>query len=477
MENTAFISTNTLLKLQNDTVITSELKKEKGSVAARLRYHDLVLYSFKLPKASEEELRPVAEIKFYEEAGLNLNKTYKTHYLFRDLKEEDNVLIEAIAVDEEILKSRFKSTLESVKYIDFIVLPFLVYESFYRITDIPPKRDAFIYVEKEEAFVTIYENGKYLYAKSLQTVDSLLKSVGISYEEFIALVGTRDTGDDPKKEDILGEIDKFFSDLFMKVNNVLSYGRSVFYLEGIDRIYFYTPFVISEFEAFKSFWELSQVEFEHLRVEENTKVNQFDLLSLYHVSEASKYDKENLTIFHRPAPFYKREIGKLALTAGVFFVLMLGDYYLRYDEVREIEESVTELQSVHEEKTVQLTKVLSEIKKLKQENDALKVELSHLAKENETMTQMTEVIKKQQQDSLQKEIASLSKLLYLHQLKITALHYDQGYFTLGVVSKEEKREEISAFMSDVLLFGYKDVNTTRIENGEKSYYSEIRIVR
>ena len=164
-----YIKDNNYYQEQNGEVVKIENPKisRKDVITSSVELKNIITYTFKLPKTlSPEQLNSKAEIQFYENAGLDLNKNFKTFYIKTELPQEESYLIEAIAIDEEKLQHIFKPIVEKTKYIDFISFTPFVFEEFWTIFDKPKKIDAFVYLDEKQSFVSLYKNGQYLYAKT-----------------------------------------------------------------------------------------------------------------------------------------------------------------------------------------------------------------------------------------------------------------------------------------------------------------------
>ena len=478
MSKVLYLGINNILAYEDDKIEIQDIKKSNEFIGSVVKFNDLITYSFKLPKSySEQELKIESEIKFYEEANLDMSKKYYVIYINRELSQEENILIEAVAVEEENIRRVFKDRIEKVKYIDYLAPQFFVFKEFYPVTKTEPKRDAFVYLDKETSFVTIYENGEYLYSKSLNSLNILLKSLKLSYDEFIELAKEKGLDKESYKEEESEQaifIDKFFSEFFMKINNILMYGRSVFYLDGIDRIYFYSPFEIKNIDTFKDFWNLSGVEFNKLVVNEELKVNQVDLLALYYIKNLEDKNQYNFNIFERPPPIYKTEVGKLSIFMVLVLCLFGGDYYYRTTIINPLKRDVSKLQAVLNEREEKSnteraklnflqTKYDSALKKENEMNDKIKFF-------SETIKLTNKII---EEPKVSDEFVLLSKLLKNNSLKVFSIDKNSTKFLIQVYATKQDRKNIGEFMNDALNSGFGFVSTKDILLKDNKYISKI----
>jgi len=452
------------LNVKSDDVITSSINIK-----------DVVTYTLKLPKSTPpEQIKVEAEIQLYENAGLDLNKKFITKYMIKELVQEESYLIEAIAIDEDALQTKFKSIVDKTKHIDFISLSPFSFSEFYELYDKKPKRDAFVYLNENQSFIAVYENGEYLYSKTLNSLNTLLKSIGMDYDSFKEVVSTKGVNKDAYEMDdflIAGEIEKFFSEYFMAINNRLSYGKTIFYLDNIENIYFYTPFEIAGIDTLKSFWDLSGVNFEIMPIE---KIDFLDRLNVLY--NAKNLDNEiNFSIFPRPPKFYKTRTFALSMvllfTIGVFG----GDF--AYKEYKS---------NLYQEKIDKITKQVSlkkqKLKRLENINRKILNQLAKYNKEIDNIELKKKVIKNILEKSIvlstklkiSKDFILFSELLKKNNLQTFTFSKEvNNSFKIGVYTDLKHRKYIGMFMDDLLKSGYKNIQTDEITTFADSYYMSL----
>jgi hypothetical protein len=480
VSKTLYLNKDNILVYENDKIDIKEIKKDSGFIGSTVKFSDLITYSFKLPKSySAQDLKIESEIKFYEEAGLDMSKKYQVIYINREISQEDSILIEAIAVEEEHIKKVFKERLEKVKYLDYLTPQFLVFKEFYSLTDTKPKKDAFVYLDNETSFVAIYKEGEYLYSKSLNSLNPLLKNLGTSYEDFIDLVENKGLDKESYEEDKIEKselIDRYFSEFFMKINNILMYGRSVFYLDGIDRIYFYTPFNIKNIESFNDFWSLSGVEFKKLVINEDIKANQVDLLALHYMRNIPDVNQYNFRVFNRPPPIYKTEVGKYSIFMLLIISIFGGDYYYRTTIENGLNSDISKLKSILSKKEAKAKQEQLKLKTLeKQYNDTLKVQTGVKDKIKFFSESVDFVNKTIKTSKVSDDFIVLSKLLKNNNLQTLSIDRNESELSVIVYTSENNRKNIGKFMNDVLKSGFNSVNTKEIVLKDNTYISEIGI--
>jgi cell division protein FtsB len=443
-------------------------------ITSSIDLKDVIPYIFKLPKSlSGEELNAQAELYFYENAGLDLTKKYKTHYFIKDINDEENHIIEAIAISNDKLNEIFNPVTEKTKYIDYISLSFLAFEKFYEVYEKEPQNDAFVYVDDNQSFVSIFKDGKYVYARTLPDIKSLLKPLGMEYEKFIQIVSEKGLIQEnytDGEEFIFDEINKFFSDYFTNINNRFSYGRSVFQIEQINNIYFYTPFHIEGLEEITGFWSLSGINFEKLSIEEL-----FLEKLIFEYNSTHYEDKENFSIFPRPPKFYKTKTFQLLSVIFATLLVFGGDFGYRYYQNKQLETKIDNISNtLHKKEAV--------LKKLEAKTNFMKNEISKYEKQinsiNSKINHIKEVLKtsikylddrKKTDDFL--KISSLLKETKLNSYRIENI---DNNFIINISTKPSKRENITNFINKLIFAGYKDVSTKLIEDKNKIYSAQVR---
>jgi len=153
---------------------------------------DILSFTFKLPiTIPKEQLYTEAEIHFFENSGIDLEKNYITHYIVKGLEQEQIYIVEAFSIEEEVLHQNFKNIIHQTEFIDFITLPIFAFKEFYPLYEKEPQRDAFVYLDETQSFIVVFENGEYLYSKTLNNLNMLLKTLDIDYKTFVKIVSEK----------------------------------------------------------------------------------------------------------------------------------------------------------------------------------------------------------------------------------------------------------------------------------------------
>jgi len=452
---------------------------KKDIITSSLNISEVISYIFKLPKTGNvEELKPQAEMYFYENAGLDLTKKYKTFYLFKEIEQnEANFIVEAIAVAEDILNIKYKDVVSKYGFIDYISLSFVSFETFYNLYNKEKKRDVFVYLDDKSSFISVFEDGKYLYARTLPSLNIILKNIGLDYNKFTEIISSKGLDKkeyDAEEEIIVDELKRFFSDYFMNINNRISYGKNVFYLENIDNIYFYTPFEIKGLDELKIFWNLSGINFEKLPIENVDFLNKVTL----EYNSLHYQDEVNFSIFPRPPKFYKTKTFYLFLSIFMSSLIFGGDYFYRDYTNKQLQQEIKTLKS-------RLNKKNGELSVIRVKNQAILDEVTKYKKqigEIQTKIDFIRAVLKASFNYLDlsktnKDLLLLSKLLQKYKLETVLITYKNNQFFIVIYTKTNKRDTISKFMNDLIYAGYKNVRTNEISNIKKLYISLIRFAK
>ncbi len=247
---------------ENGKVVKKDLVKEKGIITSFLHPKHLFSITKKFDMhLSEEEMFLEMEKYIYSYPGIDINKEYKS--VFLKIEREKSVIIEALLIDVKELQRTLENVLKTYKYIEFISPSFLSWSEYYNISKTEPKNDIFIYFSKDEAFLTGYSQGKYLFNKSLNKFATLCKLLDKSEEEVIEILNQKgfDIGGYEDESEFY-IIDKFFNEFFLKVFNMINFCLNEYQIHKFERIVFYSPFEIKDiFKQYENYWSLNGIEF------------------------------------------------------------------------------------------------------------------------------------------------------------------------------------------------------------------------
>lgn len=281
----------------------------------------------------EEDLFDAINNKAYDELALDQAVEYKIQYIetFNTLDEE-NRYFHVFIVDPLDITNTFLKIVEKVKYVDVIIPSPLLIKSLYSKELIDSNGvHCFIYIQENDAFLTIYGNKEFIYTKSLKY--SLLEmherfcelhGERIEYEEFIHFFtqeNLKETTSEYKEFFI-----RLYKEFFANINDILTYAKRAFEIEKFEQVY-----IGAQLSTVTKLYEMlevelniksSEFEFDYGFETDNIYVDQLHaLMHLYTtLSRDEKYEC-NFTDYKRPPKFIKRASGKLIILILASFSL------------------------------------------------------------------------------------------------------------------------------------------------------------
>ena len=464
---------------------------KKSFIGSRVSYNDIILHSFKTsPSISNEELKTNVEIKMYEDAGLDLNKKYKIDYIKKELDFEESILVEAFAIEIDKITELMQGVLRKTKHIDFLALSFLSFKTLYANKIIEPKNDLFIYLEEDEAFLSIYKDGHYLSTKSLITLNDIIKKlddagVSMSIDELREHLSTKglDVSSYERGETTLyNELEAQFSSIFTKINDIVVYNRSVFGFEKIDRIFLSTKNGrirgIREFIANLGFSDIEIHDFNLFKEKQEKNFLENIVVSYINDKLQAQEFSHNFTIFVREPAFYNKESGKIIIAASTIVILALAYVGMVYYENATLQKQMSLLQSQYDimkqnqiKYKRKITAVNKELQEVTDKKEAQKKKLENIVL---SMAQIENL--KNEKHNASSFIFDVNRLLRKHALAITQIVLDgKNSMSLDIVAQFSKRDSITKFMEDLIANGFVGIKTNEIKSDKDIYLSTIEV--
>jgi len=405
----------------------------------------------------QEDLYDAINSKAYDELALDQAVEYKIQFIetFNKLDDENRHFIVFIVNPIDITNT-FINSVKNLKYIDIILPAPLLIKAIYEKEIIRNgAAHSFIYIQENDAFITIYNSKEFVYSKSIKF--SLLDM----HERFCELYGERIEYDafihffskeslKESKSDYKEFFMHLYKELFSNINDILTYVKRAFEIEKFEHIY-----IGSQIQTLTQLHEMLEVELNIQSSEFNFDygfetsqeyVDQLHMLMHLYVDipNSNKYNC-NFTLYKRPPKFIKRESGKLIMLALVSFALAFA-YPVTYWSLtyaQKLQENLLK----KEYKKLHITKVTREA--------AIK---SKLVDKEKAITLLKEAKKeyKQKKDTLikihkvkvdypmkAKLLAMFAKNLNQFQVKISAVNYEQinntKIFSLDLVANQDRK--------------------------------------
>ncbi|SFV53111.1 FIG00470756: hypothetical protein [hydrothermal vent metagenome] len=283
-----------------------------------------------------EDTEDILEIKAYEELGLDQAVEYSIKYIERETT-GDSRIFDLFVVDLDVLGESFVDITYETKYIDLIVPAPLLYKAVYdREILADDGVHCFIYITQSDAFITFYQDGQYLYSKSIEY------SLERIYDKYCELSGDRvDEADFFKileseglktvHADYQQNLMKLFGDIFITINDIVIYAKRAFDLDTIDQMFIGSslgPIIgLDEYSENYLGLQSSELNFNFNLENDDWYIDQLQLmLTVTSMEYLEDIDSTiNFTIFERAPVFYKRTSGQFIIATGVS--IMLGISY------------------------------------------------------------------------------------------------------------------------------------------------------
>jgi len=287
----------------------------------------------------EDELEGVLEIRAYEELGLDQAVEYVIFH-YEIPSENSERLFYLFVIQKEEFDTLFLPLKQEIKYFDLIVPQPLLYGVLYRREIIEPHGvDCFLYLTEEDASLTFYKGGNYLYSKSLEfslnsVYDKFCEIEGeqVDRDEFFSVLETE--GLKAINQKYQENFMKIFGEMFIAINDIIIYTKRAFQLESIDRFYVGSSFgpIIGLDEYSNSYLGLASFDLNFdYRIETDewyTDQNQLMLLltSMDYMEDPSVV--LNMTLYPRPPSFVNRTSGQFII--ALFVTVSAGLIYPIY---------------------------------------------------------------------------------------------------------------------------------------------------
>ena len=453
-------------------VVKEEFKYKRGLVSATLPYEKVYPLSFKLSKTIEKEMLEIeAERYVFTDGALDYTREYKIVYLFNEYT--DFYLVDAFVIDVEEEKKYFSEYLKTFKYIDYISLAPFVFESFYKFNN--PKIDVFIYLNENDAFLSGFKDGKLIFVKTLNKLSILSKNLNIDISKLATML--KNFGLDKESyedEFIFSYIENFFSDFFMKVNNILNHAIGFYNLEKIDRIFFYSPFEIKGlFDIYKDYFAVTETEFKKYEI--NSEFDPFIYSAILYNVEHIKDEKTNISIFKRPLPIYKKRVGQIAIFIMIILTLLGSDLFLRYKKIENKKLIVEEFKKKYKTIELENKNINLQIKEKKKSIALIEKEIKDIQKRLNHTTRNLNILKSILKSPIfSNELNKILFAIYKNNLKLVSLSKNDGKFIIHVASKDKDSYKIALFMQNLIKIGFKDVNSVFVKENNGLYISEVK---
>lgn len=333
-------ATQMAFELRGNELLTHNLRKSKSSrefYVSYIPFKDIMMTTVEIPRTiSEDDIPNEIVIKVYGDLGLDTALDYKITYTESSAASGDNRLFNVFVVNSKILQNDYEPIANQTNYIDYIALaPFLPAALYKRGVIGPEDVECFIYLQEDDAFLVVYQNGEYFQSRQLRynlkyIHDKFSELAGTRIDErefFNALSKSGINFQNPVERDYIIQI---FDDIFFYIGDIIA-GLNKIYGINIKNTYFGSD--IGQIPGIEAFIEdrlkLVYKDFNFSIATNQKSVENFTQIDVMMILTAQDYmleqdDEFNYSPFRRPPPFWQRNAGKMLQFIAVGIILGLG---------------------------------------------------------------------------------------------------------------------------------------------------------
>ena len=444
----------------------------------------------------QEDIYDAIANQAYDELALDQAIEYQIQYIetFNNLDEE-NRHFQIFIVDPKNTQTTFSDTIEKIKYIDVIIPKPLLIQTLYAKEIIEDGGiHAFVYIQQNDASITIYKDREFLYTKSIKFSfidmhEKFCELYGerIDYEVFIEFFQHENlkTTQSEYKTFLL----KLYKELFVNINDILTYIKRAFEIEKFNRIYIGT-----QLESITTFDDLLEAEigiktdafnFDYGFESNLTHIEQFHaLMQIYvNIPLENKYNC-NFTLYERPPKFTKRESGKIILLSLISLIIAFAYpvtyWILAYTQNIHKEILKEQYNKIHIQKTTREANLKSKIAEKNSAVALLRAEKTEYQNKKNTLLQIHQV--KVDYPMKAKLIAKFSKSLAMFDVKVNNMNYKEvkhkKVFTLQLVaSNDRKITKLAKYLTKTYDKKYQFIlENISYDKESKKYLSEMKVI-
>jgi hypothetical protein len=445
----------------------------------------------------DEDLYDAINNKAYDELALDQAVEYKIQYIetFNNL-DENNRHFHIFIVDPLDITTTFEKVVEKVKYIDVILPAPLLIRSLYSKEIIDSSAiHCFIYLQENDASLTIYGNKEFIYTKSIkysfiEMHERFCELYGekISFEEFMEFftqVSLKNTDSDYKEYFI-----RLYKELIANINDILTYAKRAFDIDKFEHVYIgtqaQTETKLHEMLEVELNVHTSEFTFDYgFETNEDLYVDQMhSLMQLYTVVEPSERYECNFTVYKRPPKFIKRESGKLIiLTAASFalaFAYPITYWILTYAQDLQKDLLKQKYKEVHNIKVTRETTLKNRLLDKKKAITLLNEEKKEYDEKKSTLMKIHKV--KVDYPMKAKLISTFTKELNKFNVNVQSMSYNEDekmgkVFILNLVSKKDiKITKLVKYLTKEYNNKYDfDLEEINYDPNLETYLSELKV--
>ncbi len=438
---------------------------------------------------NDEDLKDAIEIAAYDEFGIDSSIDYLIKYIEITINNSDNRVFNIFAIPYYKIDEIFED-ITSIKHIDYITPAPLLHSALYK-KDILPRGnvDCFLHFDYDDAYLCIYNDGEFIYSKSLT---HSLKKINEEFEKYVAQhIDTKEffnllklQGLKSSDSTVQKNLMKIFGDVFSYANDIIAFAKRS---NGIDEIHnIYISSKIGEIKGIEEFCvNYTSIQTKKLDVKSSKNSSEVEIDPLVHmmIVTAKNYkenpdsDNFNISTFQKEPPFFITPTG--ILTKVTAASILLAALYPTFEYFQKVtyDKKYKNLSVINvqlENKVVKMKEALSSILK---EQKSIEKKLEEKNKELGFRTKLLrEIYNKKVNYAMKAKILNdLFSKVNKHNSKVAELRNHQREFILTVRSSKDKY--ITELMKDLSQNKNYQVVTDLIKKDDnKSFYeSSIKV--
>jgi uncharacterized protein YktA (UPF0223 family) len=437
---------------------------------------DLIIAPVSVSRSIEDEdLEGALEDKAYDELGLDAATEYIINYRESFGAEGEGRTFQLFIMERERYHELFSDIRNSLKYVDLILPAPLLYQSLYDHNILENKKvHCFLYFADHDTTLTFYQNGEYLYSKSInysltQIYDRYCEIVGKSVDEKQFFRIFQKEGVKTTHLEFQQNLIKLFNEIFITINDIVIYTKRAYKVDVIDQM-----FIGSELGPISGADEYAQnylglysipMTFDFKIDSEEWYIDQTHYMM--NLSAQTFWDSPekftNFSLYPRPPIFVKRASGQFiislifaVLAASAYPLFFLGSSYaidLNNKQLRAEQQRVGAIATRYRRILAQKSK---EIKRLREKKELLKTTY-----EGKEKTLVSVYNKKVNYNLKSNQLASFAANFKKFGVKSNRMMSVNDTYFLSIISNDD--QSVTELIKDITNRYSKDIKMINID--------------
>ncbi len=460
---------------------------KKYYVTSAVNPSALYFHTHKLPSSLDDKSVEIKmDISIYEEGGASEDKDYITSFIRTPLKTEDNDLVDLFGIETNQSDNLYKDIAQKLGAVDIITPSFLCYHSLYQPGH-ENTTDIYLYFGDEEAYGTIYANGKYISHRSMENLARVSALCGWELDVLKAALKTRGLQQDAYAEEENANLDTIKASIHRSVEKIiytLNHKKGIFNMSDTYRVFvdFEGDSIIGLEEIFE-YYDLHVKSLQPINTQNNNdrSLNHDFLIANYLLGVVNKkYKSINLSPYEREEPFYKQPAGYLFISAFAGILVVVGAYFALSMMIDANKEEMALLDDKIKSASGLSKKFETKIKDLKAKKENLEKYYATLQKQDNNLQKSKKAVPYINSQAMQRQQMIDDALQGLSKNNLGAVFMEQNNSNLlkiEIVTEMGKEEKIANFLNYMSNRGYQKSYTDKIENNNTIYKSVVEIAR